>query len=107
MFQLGVASYYRMLLCFPRIRFPDGRIGGWILRLDTQGCVLVELFSLSGCQSRIKVYAMCHRGDIWCMLNMSKVDLPPSFYRDREEKLSLILGIRSCKDMETPEYLLG
>ena len=24
------------------------------------------------------------------MLNMSKADLPPSFYRDREEKLSLI-----------------
>ena len=50
---------------------------------------------------------MCHRGEIWCMLNMSKVNLPPSFYRDREERLSLILRIRSCKDKESPEYLLG
>ena len=94
----------------PASPFVDGMSCDPVLltrRLDTQGCVLVELFSLSGCQSRIRVYAMCPRGEIWCMLNMSKADLPPSFYRDREEKLSLILRIRSCKDMESPEYLLG
>ena len=94
----------------PASPFADGMSRDPVLLtrlLDTQGCVLVELFSLPGCQSRIRVYAMCHRGEIWCMLNMSKADLPPSFYRDREEKLSLILRIRSCKDMESPEYFLG
>ena len=54
MFQLGVASCYRILLCFPRIRFPDSWIGGWMRRLDTMTLRISVCYSFGALASAFR-----------------------------------------------------